>query len=85
MSPQKVKQGLPKRRKNPPNRKTVPLRGGRSPPNNVFSGGGDYSAYSCSPPPLAGAHEQMHNIFGNYVSHNYIKIHSTLHSIELIL
>ena len=44
-------------------------------------GGGGTSAYFLRPP--AGAHEQicdykMHNIFGNYSSHRYIKIHSTL-------
>ena len=68
--------------------KKAPIRGG-NPPGFFLQGGGE-SLLSPPPPPLLLAHMiksdyKMRNIFENYLSHNYVKIHSRLHLIELFL
>ena len=83
----------PKRRKKIPRsrnkalhiEKKAPIRGENS--HGFFLQGGR-RVYS--PPPLLLAHMiksdyKMRNIFENYLSHNYVKIHSRLHLIELFL
>ena len=87
----------PKRRKKIPKsrnkalhiEKKAPIRGQK--PSWIFlQGGGGARFYSPPPPPLLLAHMiksdyQMRNNFENYLSHNYVKIHSRLHLIELFL
>ena len=84
----------PKRRKKIPKsrnkalhiEKKAPIRG-ENPHGFFYRGGGEGLL---SPPPLLLAHMiksdyKMRNNFENYLSHNYVKIHSRLHLIELFL
>ena len=59
-------------------------------PHGFFYRGGGARFYSPFPPPTpVDAYHQsdykMRNNFENYLSHNYVKIHSRLHLIELFL
>ena len=83
----------PKRRKKIPKsrnealhiEKKAPIRGEN--PHGFFLQGGE-SLLSHPPPLLAHmikSDYKMRNIFVNYLSHNYVKIHSRLHLIELFL
>ena len=60
---------------------------GENPHGFFYRGGGEGIP---PPPPLLLAHMiksdyKMRNNFENYLSHNYVKIHSRLHLIELFL
>ena len=57
---------------------------------DFFTGGGGEVLLSSPPPSLLLAHMiksdyKLRNNFENYLSHNYVKIHSRLHLIELFL
>ena len=80
-APQKEKKGTPHEEKK------IHERGKKAPQIEFFSGGGA-NAQPCHPPPGTPMSEndyKMHNIFGNYLSHNYnvSKYSSRLHPIEL--
>ena len=67
----------------------APIRGG-NPHRFFFRGGGRGSTLPPPPSPLLLAHMiksdyKMRNNFEKYLSHNYVKIHSRLHLIELFL
>ena len=84
----------PKRRKRVPKsrnkalhiEKKAPIRGEN--PHGFFTGG---RGSTLPPPPptllalMIKSDYKMRNIFVNYISHNYVKIHSRLHLIELFL
>ena len=83
----------PKRRKKIPKsrnkalhiEKKAPIRGGTL--MDFFTGG---RGSTLPPPPLLLAHMiksdyKMRNNFENYLSHNYVKIHSRLHLIKIFL
>ena len=92
MTMTKEKLALKRRKKIPKSRikalhieKKAPITGEN--PQGFFYRGGRGSTL---PPPLLLAHMiksdyKMCNIFENYLSHNYVKIHSRLHLIELFL
>ena len=86
MAPKRRKKIFKSRNKALHIEKKAPIRG--ETPHGFFYRGGE-RVYSSPPPPLL-AHMiksdyKMRNIFENYLSHIYVKIHSRLHLIELFL
>ena len=84
-----MKQGTPKEKiMHSKWRKSPPPRGGKGPQIYFFSRGWGASAYSCPPPCgcfTSKCDYKMHNICRNYSSHNYMKMPSTLHPVELFI
>ena len=90
MAPKRRKKIFKSRNKALHIEKKAPIRGEN--PHGFFLQGGGEGLLSPPPPPpppllahMIKSDYKMRNIFENYLSHNYVKIHSRLHLIELFL